>query len=110
MSITRIEGDTHAADGELYVCARILGEIWEGDYYNIRKFTVCLKERTSEKRPYKAAIKLDIPRYFVRKGVKYELEDGSMSDGTVLTCSADAHVIQRKLQNKKYWAWLELPA
>lgn len=110
MAITRIEGNTGARDDQLYICARVLGEIWEGNFYNIQEFTVCLKERTSTKRPVKEAVKLNIPRTFVKNGVKYELGCGAMSEGHILTYTADAIVKKHKLQNKKYWAWLEVAA
>jgi len=89
----------------MFLCERHITEIFEDDWHETN-FTACLIERTSNKRPYVDAIKINIPTTFIDKGIAFERANGRMHY-EVLTIFADDVILQLNMKNKKFWAWVE---
>ncbi len=91
---------------KMFLCERHLCKIFEGDWCN-KNFTACLVERTSNKRPYVDAIKVNVPNNFANKGIVFETPNGIMHS-EVLTIYSDDVVLDHNMKNREFWAWLEL--
>jgi hypothetical protein len=93
----------------MFVCGNTLAEIWDHEFPHDSTWTVCLRKRTAKgRRPYKEAVKLDIPFGFERLGIKHELTSGLMSCKRLLVHDSDAIIRNLNLDGGEFWAWIEL--
>jgi hypothetical protein len=101
-------GKTPADKNSMFLCGRALAEIWDHEFPYDSTWTVCLRKRTAKgRRPYKEAIKLDIPEKFESLGIRHELNNGEMSAKRLLVCESDDMVNENNLRGE-YWAWIEM--
>jgi hypothetical protein len=95
-------------DNAAFICGGNLIEIWDHDFPEGSTWTVCLRKRTPKgRRPYKEAIKVDVPVDFAKHGIKYELDDGSMSPRKLLVSDTDVLMSKRNLIGE-FWVWVEV--
>jgi len=93
----------------MFICGDTLAGIWDHSFPHGSEWTVCLQKRTPKgRRPYKEAIKLDIPHNFGSQGVTYETRSGYMSEGKLLVHESDSIIRDRNLDDGKYWCWVEV--
>lgn len=111
--VIRFQAHGYAANCEtepedsMFLCQETLNNIWDADLQHGQKWTVCLQKRTTERRPYVAAIKLDIPKNFYL-GVHYEKPNGRMARNVKLVHDSDDMAARLNLGEEKWWAWLEV--
>lgn len=91
----------------IFLCGDTLAGIWDDEFPAGIRFTVCLRKRVGWRRPYKEAIKLNIPPGFEHSGVEHELISGRMSNQKILVVQADNVINNLGLQGE-YWAWIEM--
>ena len=95
-------------NNSMFLCGETLAEIWEDEFKYGSEWTVCLQKRTAKsRRPYVAAIKLDIPDDFCAHGVRYETKHGRMSQRKLFVHETDTMVTDHNLAGE-YWVWVEL--
>ena len=91
----------------MFTCRSVMDDLFEGEWFNTN-FTACLKRATPlSRRPIRDAIKIEVPKNFVNKGINVEQPDGRFLHN-VLTFCADNHIKVNKLQGKSWWVWAEL--
>jgi hypothetical protein len=101
-------GKTPSDKDSMFLCGSTLAAIWDHEFPYDSEWTVCLRKRTPKgRRPYKEAIKLDIPSNFEHLGVEFEMSNGRMSPGKLLTHDSDDRVNDNNLRGE-YWAWIEM--